>query len=293
MLPRAWGPGGAIKNRGSAATSPEDRRGGNLMAETAAERPSVSIPTRKKDGLAGLAWRITLPVRRLIGAEAQDNSVEARVAVSYFLAEMQATAARTYPIWKKLLDGAFAEHSLSFDERRALFDIHPLDDYYFAGVVALECARMRGHYDVLEASEILGEVGEQVDAVAGRQDRVVSDLVFEILGKIELGSGVAQMKAPYDKVVKAILQQMGVHEIESTRAMMRDKALRHLLGEPLALGVPQWWKSFRGQFQIYWPTPEERETEHALPEGRPTPPPEAEATKAPFRARRRRRAAAF
>jgi hypothetical protein len=262
------------------------------VAESAADRVLAPIPTRKKSGLAGLAWRLSLPVRRLMGADAADNSVEAKLAVSYFLAEMRSAAARTYPIWSKLLDGAFAECALNFDERRGLFDIHPIDDYYFAGVVALECARMRGFYGTSESSEILSEVGEQVDAAAGRQDRVVSDLVLYILGRIELGSGLERMKAPYDKVVKAILQQMGVHEIESTRALMSDKALRHSLGEPLALGVPQWWKAFRSQFTLYWPTPEELESEQVSSAEDPAAPaPSAAAI--PFRARRRRRAVAF
>lgn len=264
----------------------------SVVAESAADRVLAPIPTRKKSGLAGLAWRLSLPVRRLMGADAADNSVEAKLAVSYFLAEMRSAAARTYPIWIKLLDGAFAECALNFDERRGLFDIHPIDDYYFAGVVALECARMRGFYGINESSEILSEVGEQVDAAAGRQDRVVSDLVFYILGRIELGSGLERMKAPYDKVVKAILQQMGVHEIESTRALMSDKALRHSLGEPLALGVPQWWKAFRSQFTLYWPTPEELESEQvSLAEDTAAPAPSAAAV--PYRARRRRRAVAF
>lgn len=260
------------------------------MAETATDHALAPIPTRKKSGLAGIAWRLSLPVRRLLGGDAADNNVEARVAVGYFLAEMMSAANRTYPHWSRLLDDALSGCALGFDERRALREIHPMDDYYFAGVVALECARMRGHYGMLEASEILGEIGEQVDAVAGRQDRVVSDLVFYIMGRIELGAGVERMKAPYDKVVKALLQHIGVHKIETTSVLMRDKALRHLLGEPLALGIPQWWKSFHGQFRIYWPTPDERAAE--MPDEIPMPV-TAEAAPAPLRGRRRRRAVAF
>lgn len=259
------------------------------MAESASGQTLVPIPTRKKKGLAGLAWRLSMPVRRLMGAEALDNSVEARLAVSYFLAEMRSAAARTFPGWSKLLDEALGECRLTFDERRALFEIHAIDDYYFAGVVALECARMRGHYSALEASEILGEVGEQVDAVAGRQDRTVSNMVFRILGRIELGSGVDRMKAPHDKVVKAILQQMGLHEHESTRTLLHDKALRHQLGEPLALGVPQWWKAFAAQFILHWPTPEESAETQPAEEGPPQP--RAPQGDVPLRGRRRRRVA--
>jgi len=64
------------------------------------------------------------------------------------------------------------------------------------------------------------------------------------------------MKAPYDKVVKLILQQVGVHRIEATKPLMRDKGFRHLLGEPLALNVPQWWRAFQTKFRITWKEPE-------------------------------------
>src|SRR5436189_197685 len=79
-----------------------------------------------------------------------------------------------------------------------------------AAVVALETAKLRGLYTPLEAAELLGEIGEQVDARAGRVDRIVSDLVFLMLGRIEMGAGMERMKAPYDKAVKTVLQQMGV-----------------------------------------------------------------------------------
>ncbi len=140
--------------------------------------------------------------------------------------------------------------------------------------------------------EILGEVGDQVDAAAGRPDRVVSDLVFYIMGKVELGSGVDRMKAPHDKVVKAILHHIGVDKVESTRALLRDKALRHQLGEPLATGIPQWWKAFQTQFRLYWPTPEERAAEAQIEE-KAAPAPTTSETPVPMRGRRRRRAVAF
>jgi len=77
-----------------------------------------------------------------------------------------------------------------------------------------------------------------------------------MIGRIDLGSGMERMKAPYDKVVKLILQQVGVHRIEATKPLMRDKGFRHLLGEPLALNVPQWWRAFQTKFRITWKEPE-------------------------------------
>lgn len=261
------------------------------MAAIATDTSLTDIPVRKRRGLKGLAWRIGTAMRRVFRRPVvDDKSVEAQTAVAYFLGEMLSAAGRTYPVWSKLLDEALSECTLGFDERRALREVHPLDDYYFAGVVALECARMRGRYPISESAEILGEIGDQVDAVAGRQDRIVSDLVFYILGKIELGAGVDRMKAPHDKVVKGLLQHMGLQKIGTTQALLGDKALRHLLGEPLALGVPQWWKAFHTQFTLYWPTlaPEPELTEDDLAALTPT------SLERPVRRRRhRRRATAF
>ncbi len=219
------------------------------------------LGSRKSKGIAAAVRRTVVKLRRLLGSDIQENSAEAKEAVSHFLAEMNSVAARIYPVWSKIFNEGLSEHKLSYDERRALFDVQPIDDYFFAGIVALETARIRTLYPPAEAAELLGEIGAQVDAAAGRQDRVVSDFVFIMLGRIDLGSGVEHMKTPYDKVVKSILQQIGLHKIEATKELMRDKAFRHLLGEPLALGVPQWWRAFQTKFSIYWAEPEEMDEE--------------------------------
>lgn len=247
---------------------------------------STGLPTRKKKGIAAAARRVTGRLRRMLGQDEADNSVEAKDAVSHFLNAMLGVSARLYPGWQKLVNDALAECELTFDERRNLFEMHPVDDYFFAAVVALETAKLRGLYTPEEATELLGEIGAQVDAKAGRTDRVVSDLVFLMLGRIGLGAGMERMKAPYDKAVKTVLQHLGVGKIASTRKLLGDVALRHMLGEPLALGVPQWWKSFKAQFKIYWNEPEPvyiEDDELAPPAPEPEPP----------RRGLRRRAAAF
>jgi hypothetical protein len=43
---------------------------------------------------------------------------------------------------------------------------------------------------------------------------------------------------------------MGVDKAEPTKHLMRDIYYRHNLGEPLALGVPQWWKAFAERFEL-------------------------------------------
>lgn len=249
------------------------------------------LGTQQPTGVAAAVRRTVVKLRRMFGADIQEQTAEAKEAVRHFLAEMNSVAIRTYPGWSKILNQGLEGHELTYDERRALLEIHPIDDYFFAGIVALESARIRGIYTAEEAVELLGEIGEQVDAAAGRQDRVVSDLVFLILGRIELNTGLDLMKTPHDEVVKSILQQIGLNKIEATKGLMGDKGFRHMLGEPLALGVPQWWRSFHAKFSLYWDEPEEMDEEQtemalqalAAANAAPTPP----------RRRGRRRATSF
>lgn len=214
-------------------------------------------PRDDRKGLRAVTRRALVKLRSLFGNDTPENAAEARAAVGYFLKEMESVAARTYPAWSRTLHDALAECSLGYDERRSLLEAHPIDDYYFAAVVALEAAKLRTLYPPADAAELLSEIGEQVDAAVGRQDRVVSDLVFTLVSRISLGAGVDKMKAPYDLVVKNLLQHLGFNKIESTKSLMRDVGLRHMLGEPIALGVPQWWRAFHAKFAIYWQEPEE------------------------------------
>ena len=144
--------------------------------------------------------------------------------------------------------GAFSHGILR--RRRPVLEIYPLDDYYLAGVIALEAANIRVLFAPDEASELLSVLAEQVDAAAERTDRMVSDLVFLIMNRIELIRGIDKEKMPYDQVVKAILQRLGVDKIEPTSHLLTESLYRHTLGEPLALGVPQWWKQFRSKYKL-------------------------------------------
>jgi hypothetical protein len=185
-----------------------------------------------------------------IGATAVKPTVEAKAAVARFLKDMAAAAKKTFPAWQKKLIEGFDECVLPYDIQHALIDAHPLDDYYYAGVVALEAAKIRRLFAPDEASELLSLIGEQVDATADRQDRLVSDMVFFIMGRVENAANVDTQKMPHDEVVKALLQKLGVDRTEETVHLMRAILFRHELGEPLALGVPQWWQMFRTKYSL-------------------------------------------
>ncbi len=171
-------------------------------------------------------------------------------AVSAFLKRMTKVAKHTFPAWQKTLLAGIEDCALGYDQRREVIEIHPLDDHYFAGVVALEAAKIRTLFPPDEASELLAQIGDQVDAAAGRNDRLVSDLVFQLVNKVEIAASIDSQKMPYDQVAKALLQRLSIDRIEATKHLMDDFLYRHTLGEPLALGVPQWWRAFRDKYAL-------------------------------------------
>lgn len=185
-----------------------------------------------------------------IGATAVKPTVEPSAAVDRFLKHMAAAARKTFPAWQKKLIEGLDDCKLSYDTQYALIDAHPIEDYYFAGVVALEAAKIRRLFAPDEASELLSLIAEQVDTVAERKDRIVSDLLFFMVGRVEMAAHVDQQKMPHDEVVRALLQKMGVDRSEETMHLMRAILYRHELGEPLALGVPQWWQMFRTKYAL-------------------------------------------
>ena len=202
---------------------------------------------RSRIGRSLWEYTTTYGVTMSIGAPAVKPAVAARAAVASFLKHMAVASRKTFPAWqKRLLDG-LDECALSYDTQYALIDAHPLEDYYFAGVVALEAAKIDRLFAPEEAAELLAAIGEQADAAAGRTDRLVSDLVFFIVGSVQRASRADTPEMPHDEVVRALLQKLGVDRSEETMHLMRAVLYLHELGEPLAAGVPQWWQSFRAR----------------------------------------------
>jgi len=211
------------------------------------------------------------------------NGVTPAEAVTSFLNTMIANAARTSPAWVKLLEGGLEDCGYGIDARREYFELKPVEDYYFAGTVAMEAVRIRSLFPPAEANAIMGEIGVQVDVAAGRRDRAVSELVFTIIGRINMSQGPGLQKMPYDRVTKAVLEELGIRGDERTEPLMFDKAFRHALGEPLAIGFRNWWAAFQDTFVIYIPPEPEPEDpdEDELPVA-----PKAAPVKLPWRPKR-------
>ncbi len=183
------------------------------------------------------------------------NAVTYDMAVKQFLGNVLGVTARTYPNWLKVVQGGLAEHN-STDNRKIDIDAYyPVDDFFYAGFVALEAAKIPGLYESAEVDILFSAIADQLDRVADRKDRLVSDLFFEIIARLNLLQAEAAQKQPYDKVVKVILKRMDFDKTDAGKMLLMDKGFRQLLAEPFALYAPQWWEKFKANFVLYQPEP--------------------------------------
>jgi hypothetical protein len=211
------------------------------------------------------------------------NGATPTEAVTAFLGAMTGNAGRGALIWQKMLESALDECGMDYDARYEFFQRVPIDDYYFAAIVAMEAAHIRTLYPPLLANALLGEIGSQIDHAAGRRDRMMSEMVFAVIGRIAVSQGPAFQKKPYDIAVKSVLQQLGFDKSQGTAQFLNDHGFRHALGEPLAVGFRNWWAAFQGQFELYLPPePEGPEEDDDLPPSSSAAPP----AKRPWRPRR-------
>ncbi|MBL8644257.1 MAG: hypothetical protein JNK21_10015 [Rhodospirillaceae bacterium] len=191
------------------------------------------------------------------------NAVTYDMAVKQFLGNVMGVTSRTYPAWLKVIEDALAEHNAT-DNRKADTEIaahYPVDDFYFAGFVALEAAKIPGLYESAEVDTLFSVIADQLDVAANRNDRVVSDLFFEIIARLNLLHAEASQKQPYDKVVKVILKRLDFDKSDAGKLLLADKAFRQLLAEPFALYAPQWWEKFKAKFVLYQPRADEKNEE--------------------------------
>jgi hypothetical protein len=86
-------------------------------------------------------------------------------------------------------------------------------------------------------------------------------MVFELMGRINVSRTPTQQKKPYDITVKVILEQLELHANDTTEPLMRDKAFRLALSEPLAVGFRDWWSALQERFVLYLPPEVEEKPE--------------------------------
>lgn len=170
-------------------------------------------------------------------------SIAPEAAVQKFLVDMRLAADRLYRGWKQALEDGFAKTSVSPAERRELLKPHPLEDYFYAGLIGLQATAVRDAFSPPVAEALLRQVALQVDDAVGRSDRIISNLVFIIFGRIRKNKALGLNGPAPEVVTDVILERLAVDRMGATRHLMRDASYRKALAAPIA-GRVIWWDAF-------------------------------------------------
>ena len=206
---------------------------------------------------APLAFRFGLQVACVVivgsvfvmSAAAFSLPIAPKFAIAKFLVDMRLLAERSWRHWSRVAADALSEHGLSARERRAILDLQPAEDCYFAALVALHAYRIREVFPFAASEALLRELALQVDGAVGRSDNLISSQVFVTFGNIRRAR-VANNHCDHDQVIAQLLERLGVAKNPRTRPIMTNLAVRHRLAEPLALAAPNWWEAFIGIYVI-------------------------------------------
>lgn len=166
-----------------------------------------------------------------------------KIAIAKFLVDMRLLSERAWRPWNKALTEALVECALPLQARRVILDLNPVEDYFFAGVVALQAYRIRALYPFSVAEALMRELALQLDGAVGRGDSAVSNLTFVILGRMRRARG-GDNRRDHDQVVETILERLGVGANSATSEIMTSPPVRRRLAEPLAMPTPLWWDCF-------------------------------------------------
>jgi len=176
-------------------------------------------------------------------------AIEPKTAIAKFLTDVRIYTDRAWRPFNCVLCESLAACGLSRAERHAILDLHPIEDFFFGAMIALHAYRVRDLFAPRVAEALLRELALQVDASAGRNDSVVSNLVFLAFGCIRKARA-RDNHCDHDQVIENLLERIGLHKNARTCALMTNLAQRHALAEPLACAAPNWWESFLSLYLI-------------------------------------------
>ena len=178
--------------------------------------------------------------------------IHPKQAVEKFLVDMRLTAERAFRRWNKVLMEAISDCPLSPNERAALLKPHPIDDYFYAGVVALHAQTVRQLFPSDIAEGLMKELAIQADPSVGRTDSVVSHIIFMALSRMRKARE-ANNERDHDQVVETLLERIGVDRRKATQHLMTQLLLRQTLCEPLVMAGPNWWQGFAQLYSVMKP----------------------------------------
>lgn len=177
------------------------------------------------------------------------HTVEAREAAKRFLYDVVDVVEKTYPVWEQRLTTFLEDTPMVFDDKRRFVEVNPLRHYFYAAVVAIEASKIRSLYPVELAEELLADINDLIDKLAGRSDQMVSDLVFDLMQRLRV-TEIDETRKPHDVAMKRISELLQLTTMESTKDLTKDVVFRQEMGQPLAVSTHHWWKAFKASQQL-------------------------------------------
>ena len=96
------------------------------------------------------------------------------------------------------------------------------------------------------------ELAIQVDPSVGRNDSVVSHIIFMALSRMRKARE-ANNDRDHDQVIETLLERIGVDRRKATQHLMTQLLLRQTLCEPLVMASPNWWQGFAQLYAVTKP----------------------------------------
>lgn len=180
---------------------------------------------------------------------AAKHTVDAREAVKRFLYDVVDVVEKTYPVWEKRLESFIEDTSMAYEDKRRMIEVNPLRHYYYAAIVAIEASKIRSLYPAEMAEDLLADINDLIDKLAGRSDQMVSDLVFDLMQRLRV-TEMDDTKKAHDIAMKRIAELLQLTTLEATKDLTSDVVFRQEMGQPLAVSVRHWWKAFKGSRQL-------------------------------------------
>src|SRR6202012_5193562 len=104
---------------------------------------------------------------------------------------------------------------------RQFLERQPLEDFFFAGVVAVNAFRIREFYPALVCEALMRELAFQIDPGVRRSDSKIPNLAFIILGRIRKAHD-AENFCDHDQAVETILERAGIPQHAAAATIMTD-----------------------------------------------------------------------
>ena len=116
------------------------------------------------------------------------------------------------------------------------------DPWFFAGLVALEAAKIVDLFPKKEAGALLKEVMQQADTIVGRRGRIMTKIIFALMGRLGTGAILMRSKVPDEEIGRIIRVLLG--GTKDWKHLLPSGKEHAQVYKALGMGTPSWWPDY-------------------------------------------------